>query len=339
MGLRMINIRNHIKNTALIVSTFSLISLNWYSGMNNLADAYVDNGMERSMVVFAIAKILNATVSVLQTTNFSIQPLGVGFGISFGEILDPLNDIIEIFSDFMLFSSLAFGIQKILIMLSGHSAIKIAISLVLLVILLCSLSEKSLPKWILKLSIIFLLIRFGLPVTAIGSNTLFNSFLHNQYESSKTSIESIGAEFDNMTPSEIVPVDSKNQSNKTIELPFPNLKKSQISRSIMDIWGKFGKAIGNDQSSKIPEDLTENTESEPVVSNKWQIPIPTITSIPNLEDLKQHAKLFRNRIIELGDLASKNIIDLIVVFLMQSIIFPFGIFFILYKTSKEILLS
>lgn len=339
MGLRMINTRNHIKNTALIILTCSLISLNWYSEMDALADAYVDHGMKRSMAIFAIAKLLNATVSVLQTTNFSIQPLGVGFGISFGEILDPLNDIIEIFSDFMLFSSLALGIQKVLIMISGHSTIKIAISLILLVILLCSLSGKSLPKWILKLFIIFLLIRFGFPVTAIGTNTLFNSFLHDQYESGRTSIESIGGEFDNMTPSEIVPVDSKNQSNKTIELPFPNLQKSQISKSIMDIWGKFRKGFGDDQSTKISEELTENTDSEPIASNKWQIQIPTIPSIPSVEDLKQHAKLFRNRIIELGDLASKNIIDLIVVFLMQSIIFPFGIFFILYKTSKEILLS
>lgn len=62
-----------------------------------------------------MARGLNAVVSVAQGTELSIEPVGVGVTLAPGEILDPLNDLIEQVSTVLLIASASIGIQKIVV--------------------------------------------------------------------------------------------------------------------------------------------------------------------------------------------------------------------------------
>ena len=53
--------------------------------------------------------------SVIQDTEIAFSPAGVGVTLAVGEILDPINDLIERFSFVMLVSTASLGIQKILL--------------------------------------------------------------------------------------------------------------------------------------------------------------------------------------------------------------------------------
>ena len=75
---------------------------------------------------------MNALISVAQGTEISAQPLGVGGTLAPGQLLDPLNDLVEQFSALMLAASIAFGIQKVLITIGAYWLISLVLTGVVL---------------------------------------------------------------------------------------------------------------------------------------------------------------------------------------------------------------
>lgn len=79
--------------------------------------AAVDNTMptfQRALATFAVARALNGIISVAQGTELAIQPVGVGVTLGVGQILDPLNDLIESFSWLALLACVSLGTQLLL---------------------------------------------------------------------------------------------------------------------------------------------------------------------------------------------------------------------------------
>jgi hypothetical protein len=95
--------------------------------------------------------MLNAVISVAQGTDVAIEPAGVGVKFSPGEILDPINDLVEKFSTLMLFASISFGIQKILITLGGHWVVSAALSGAAILWSVWHVSGRYIPEWCTKL--------------------------------------------------------------------------------------------------------------------------------------------------------------------------------------------
>ena len=106
----------------------AILFLSWTSPLDAMSTEQVDAGLKRALVTFATARMLNAVISVAQGTDVAIEPAGIGVKFAPGEILDPINDLVEKFSTLMLFASIAFGIQKILINLGGHWAVSATLS-------------------------------------------------------------------------------------------------------------------------------------------------------------------------------------------------------------------
>ncbi|MBT8449478.1 MAG: hypothetical protein KJO69_07305, partial [Gammaproteobacteria bacterium] len=57
--------------------------------------SYTEEGIKRALTTYAIARGLNGVISVAQGTEVAIQPVGVGVTFTPGQILDPINDLIE----------------------------------------------------------------------------------------------------------------------------------------------------------------------------------------------------------------------------------------------------
>lgn len=53
---------------------------------------------QRALVTFALARTLNGVISAVQGTEVAIQPAGVGVTLTPGQMLDPVNDLVERFS-------------------------------------------------------------------------------------------------------------------------------------------------------------------------------------------------------------------------------------------------
>lgn len=126
-----------------------------------------------TLTVYAMARGLNAVISVAQGTEMSIEPMGVGLTLTPGEVLDPLNDLIEQFSLVLLLASASIGVQQIVLLLGDHWVIR----LVLLVLAVISLLAYLLPAvslkaklLLLRLVIVLTVLRLLIPGLALFSH-------------------------------------------------------------------------------------------------------------------------------------------------------------------------
>ncbi len=145
-----------------------------------------DEVFQRAMVAFGLAKGLNAVISLIQGTELSITPIGIGLNLSVGEVLDPFNDMVERFSWVMLFASVSLGLQKILLLLSSklflQVALGVSIGFSLIVIWIKQIQNATLITISFKMMILLLLLRFSAVIFVYSSELLYTSLLQTEYQ-------------------------------------------------------------------------------------------------------------------------------------------------------------
>jgi hypothetical protein len=76
--------------------------------------------LKRALAAFAVARALNGVISVAQGTELAVQPVGVGVTLTVGEVLDPLNDLVENFAWLALLACVSLGTQMLLAEVVGN---------------------------------------------------------------------------------------------------------------------------------------------------------------------------------------------------------------------------
>ena len=156
--------------------------------------AQVDAGLKRALVSFATARALNAVISVAQGTALSVQPLGVGVTLTPGQLLNPVNDLVEKFSTLMLAASVAFGVQKALIAMGAYWVISLALTAVALGWAGMHFRRQAPPAWLSRTLVILLMLRFAIPVVTLGTDLLWQKFLAPDYAASQLQIDTSQAQ-------------------------------------------------------------------------------------------------------------------------------------------------
>jgi hypothetical protein len=103
-----------VRNLTLLLIALIGCALAWHGGLDRSAADHADRLLSRALTTYAVARSLNGVISVAQGTEIAVQPVGVGVTITAGEILDPLNDLIERFSWLVLMASASLGAQLVL---------------------------------------------------------------------------------------------------------------------------------------------------------------------------------------------------------------------------------
>ena len=88
-----------------VLLTVSAVALALLQDTDEVSQSYIDSAFKRALLAFAIARGLNGVISVAQGTEIAIQPAGVGVNFTPGEILDPINDLVERFSWIMMLAT------------------------------------------------------------------------------------------------------------------------------------------------------------------------------------------------------------------------------------------
>ena len=154
---------------------------------------HIDRAFDRALVTFAIVRGINAVISVIQGTEFAIEPAGIGVILTPGEAFDPVNDMIERFSWIMLLASTSLAAQKIILGIGASLSLQIAVFLASAVLLLRIWRPASFSdNWrsiAVRLSIALLFLRFAVPVTAVLNQAVYDSFLEEQFQTSYSALE------------------------------------------------------------------------------------------------------------------------------------------------------
>ncbi len=178
-----------LQRTALVALVAIMVACSWLAPLDATANRQIDAGLKRALLTFATARALNAVISVVQGTEVAIEPAGVGVVLTPGQVLDPVNDLVEQFSNLMLMASVSFGVQKVLISIGAHWVVSLLLSIAALVWALFHLRRQPAPAWLSRLLVILLMTRFAIPVVTIGADGLFRTFMAADYQSSQQVID------------------------------------------------------------------------------------------------------------------------------------------------------
>lgn len=107
-----------------------------FTKVDTVATDYVDQALVRAAASFAMARTFNGVISVFQESALQLEPGGVGVSLALGAALDPVNDLVERFSWVMLVSLTSLGSQKFLIEITPFISIQIILALALVLMLL-----------------------------------------------------------------------------------------------------------------------------------------------------------------------------------------------------------
>ena len=166
----------------LLVTSLALafLLLNWLPSVDAYADEILDQMLADGLIVYASARGLNAVISVLQSLEMSLS-FGAGVAIQFGEILDPLNDLIERFSAFLLYGLVALGFQEFIHTFFSAAAAKWLVSIALIFLAASFVLEFKIPRPIRLVLVGLLVFRIGvLAQVALGGWLEEIYFSHNE---------------------------------------------------------------------------------------------------------------------------------------------------------------
>jgi hypothetical protein len=178
-----------VRRSLLLLGLAVVLGSAWLAPLDSSASRYAEAGLKRALVSFATARTLNAVISVVQGTQVAVQPGGVGVTFTPGQALDPINDLVEQFSLLMLAASVSFGVQLALIKFGAFWGVSLVLSVVALAWAWSGWRRPRASEWLTRFLVALLLVRFAMPLIALGSEAAFHLFLAEDYAAGQASIE------------------------------------------------------------------------------------------------------------------------------------------------------
>lgn len=185
-------------------------------GLDEGAMKIQDESFNRAMIAFGLAKGLNAVISLLQGTELTVTPVGVGLNFTVGEVLDPFNDMVERFSWVMLFASVSLGVQKLLLILSSkiflQAAMGVSVLATLLLLWIRKIQSHTFFIVSFKIFLLLLLLRFGTLLFVYSSELFYDSVLKEEFISSNKVVEETKNKLENIQEQNSAVAVSKQES-------------------------------------------------------------------------------------------------------------------------------
>lgn len=181
------NITTSFYKPIITVISLCFLATLWFSPFDQISKKIVDDSLNEAVIVFGVAKALNAAISIAQGTEITAIP---GLIIAIGEALDPLNDLVEQFSWIMLASITSLGIQKILS--------NIIVGDIYSIILVCSLlifniwlyrrfkQDEKARSLYMRFVTILIFLRIAIPLMSVANIYIYEHYVKQDYNIEKT---------------------------------------------------------------------------------------------------------------------------------------------------------
>lgn len=136
----------------------------------------LEDNLAQATAVFATARVIDAAVSVAQTVEVS-----AGLGIQPGQVLDPVNDLIERFSTMMLGATIVLGGAVLLVKAGDMLGLALLLPVGLLLVALALVLPGALSFFTRRLGTFLLfaalVLKVGVPLVVLGSVALSTHLL------------------------------------------------------------------------------------------------------------------------------------------------------------------
>ncbi len=273
-GRRGLNRRRSVLSVLAVLAAVAALS----GLIDDAGRRYASEAFSRALITFAVARTLNGVISVAQGTEVAIEPGGVGVNFTVGQVLDPINDLVERFSAVMLIATSSLGLQNILLRMTmwwGTTlALVLAVLFALAVLWWPKLDDSRLKPVALRVLLVAVFLRFAVPILVIGSNVVFDTFLAAEQAAASQALDATRSEIE--------------QINEGVATP--------------------------QSEANADADADADAEDQSVIERLGSMLNSSLDAI-NISDRLER---LRDRVSNV----SEHIINLIVIFLLQTIILP-----------------
>lgn len=289
-------------NKKILISSIVvlLVVISYLNVVDKVSSGGLDRAFTRSISVFAIARTLNGIISVVEGTQVAATPAGVGVNFAVGQIVHPMNDMLEHFSWVMMMSSISLGVQKLMLELGQTDVMKVLLTLnaILLVLMLWTQNiwQKNIFNSVFKSFVILSFLRFIIPLVVLFNSSVYEYILQPKYIEAKTALI--------FSSDEIKGIVNQVEANQ----------QKQIR-------------VQNDQEDSVIQKA----------QNYFNETIETLNVTKQLQTLKIKFKKLLDDLENKFDHAIEYILVLMTVFIVESILFPLLFFWVFMRLLRNLL--
>ena len=346
------------------------VGMSWLGGIDKHADKYTHDSLIQAGTAYAAARGVNAVVSMLQTSTVGVS-IFANSSISIGELLDPINDLIERFSSVMVVAFGSLVLQKVLLVIVTHEIFNLAVTLLgVLLIIIMYVGKAGSLKTVMRLFILFAFVRFSLGIVVLVNGGVDYVFLEDQIVASSESLDSFRSDLSDLNNPDLGKLknkefvdakqieilnmsiqDNKNSIGKLEQevIPVIKIKIGEVEDRLADAegilegqkkessWSLFG--FNESQEVKAAKKILSSYEDEKDVL------LDAVSDAESkVETIKENIASLREDIADENDgslfvyvnSAVGNIIDLLVLFILKAVLIPLLFFYGLIKVARVI---
>jgi hypothetical protein len=151
--------------------------------LDSAADTYFKDSITKAGVSYGVCRVINATVSVIQQSSVQLEPAGIGLSLAVGQIVDPINDMVERLSNVLVMSIASLGVQELAYEISLTLVPPIlAVFLLILSVLVWFKDARvlKLQRILMSLLVIASIARFCLPISSVANEFLQETFFEDK---------------------------------------------------------------------------------------------------------------------------------------------------------------
>lgn len=158
--------------------------------LDDYSDRYTTESLKNAALTYATARGINALVSMLQSSEIEAGVGIVSGAMTIGELLDPLNDMIERFSTVMTWVLASLAAQKILLLLASHELFLYLVAVLgISALLLLFHGRPRARDIVLRCFLVVVFIRFALGIAVALNSGVDYLFLEQQLRANGAEIE------------------------------------------------------------------------------------------------------------------------------------------------------
>ena len=223
-------IKQQSKLNGYYLAVAMAIVFSWWGFLDTKASDYVSSSLVQALSAFGLAKLFNATVSVLQSIQISVFVSSV----TIGELLDPFNDMVEDFSGVMKVAISSLIFQSILLKIIATVYFKAFVTLSGLLFGYLYWTKSRLTEVAYKVFVTAVGVKFLLVLVVLLSALVDASFLNEEKTQTMDKIQIHSEEMNEVTTGLGVAADLKQSLDKDKQILQIKLDEEQQTLSKQD---------------------------------------------------------------------------------------------------------
>lgn len=333
-----------MKNKTVILAVITLLVIgSWTSLLEQYSENYINDSLADAGVAYGTARGINALVSMFQTTEIGAG-LGISGSITIGEVLDPLNDLIERFSDVMTIVISSLILQKILLLIVSNKIFTVALTVLGSISgLVLLLKNTKYFKFTFRLLLIFVVIRFSLIIVILLNSSIDAMFISHHIENGNSKLSSSETELSNTINSTDLSAEKIEELNKSIVTKKAKKKKAEkklisAKQNTDKIDESFFESVigSNDEyillkkkEEKLEDEIKKLNNEIETINNELNGDSSIYEQMSNLKD-NLSPSVIAEKITSMVD----NIFELLVLFVLKTILIPITFIYMLRGLVK-----